>query len=150
MGHSLGGAISFLYASIYPDEVDFVISLDIASPCVRNIDKMVPVTGDHIDKFLKYENLTLDSMPCYEREEMIEIALNAYGNSVTRESVEILMKRGMQPAIKSGQYYFSRDSRLKASSILILSTFFDYSLLVILQSSFFLFLFPYYRFHFLV
>ena len=113
LGHSLGGAISFLYAASYPNEVDFVISLDIVSPNVRDIKKTVTVTGDHIDKFLKYEDLTLDSMPCYEYNEMIAIVEDAYKGSITRESAKILMKRGMQPALDSGKHYFRRDPRLK-------------------------------------
>lgn len=113
MGHSLGGAISFLYAASYPEEVEFVISLDIVSPNVRDITKTVSITGDSIDKFLKYESLTLDSVPCYEYSDMIDIVEKAHGGSITRESAEILMKRGMQPALVPGKHYFSRDPRLK-------------------------------------
>ncbi|KAJ8953609.1 hypothetical protein NQ318_003033 [Aromia moschata] len=32
LGHSLGGAIAFLYAAMYPDDVKKYISIDIASP----------------------------------------------------------------------------------------------------------------------
>ncbi|XP_051176740.1 probable serine hydrolase isoform X2 [Leptopilina boulardi] len=121
LGHSLGGAISFLYAASYPDEVEFVISLDIASPSVRDITKSVDITGTYIDRFLKYENLTLDSVPCYTYKEMIDIVEDAYNGDITRESAEILMKRGMQPATTSNQYYFRRDPRLKVSLLGMLS-----------------------------
>ncbi|XP_011865750.1 PREDICTED: probable serine hydrolase isoform X2 [Vollenhovia emeryi] len=120
LGHSLGGAISFLYAASYPDEVDAIISLDIASPYVRDVKKMAPLTGEYIDKFLKYELLTLDNMPCYEHDEMLDIVENAYNGSITKEGAEILMKRGMQPYEKD-KYYFSRDPRLKVSFLGILS-----------------------------
>ena len=120
LGHSLGGAISFLYAASYPNEVDFVISLDIVSPSVRDITQTVNITGDHIDKFLKYENLTLDSVPCYEYSQMIDIVEQAYNGSITRESAEILMKRGMQPSLIPGKHYFSRDPRLKVCIIFII------------------------------
>lgn len=113
MGHSLGGAVSFLYAASYPDETEFVISLDIASPSVRDISKTVDITGDHIDKFLKFENLTLDSVPCYDYSDMIDIVHEAYKGGITRSSAEVLMKRGMQPALVSGKYSFCRDPRLK-------------------------------------
>ena len=113
----MGGAISFLYAATYPDEVDLVISLDIVSPNVRDITKTVSVTGDNIDKFLKYEKLTFDNVPCYEYNEMIDIVLQAYNGSITRESAEILMKRGMKPALIPGKHYFSRDPRLKVNFV---------------------------------
>lgn len=121
MGHSLGGAISFLYAAAYPNEVDMIISLDIASPSVRDITKLVTVTGEHIDKFLKYEDLTLDNIPCYDYNEMIKIVENAYEGSINKDGAQILMKRGMQKSFTSGTYYFSRDPRLKVSSLGLLS-----------------------------
>lgn len=116
LGHSLGGAISFLYAASYPDEVDVLISLDIASPSVRDVKKTAAVTGEYIDKFLKYELLTLDNIPCYEYDEMLDIVEKAYDGSITKEGAEILMKRGIQPAYKKNKYYFSRDPRLKVKA----------------------------------
>ncbi|XP_070514110.1 probable serine hydrolase isoform X3 [Cardiocondyla obscurior] len=121
LGHSLGGAISFLYAASYPDEVDSLISLDIASPSVRDVKKTAAVTGQYIDRFLNYELLTLDNVPCYEYDEMLEIVEKAYDGSITKEGAEILMKRGMQPAYQKNKYYFSRDPRLKVSLLGILS-----------------------------
>jgi pimeloyl-ACP methyl ester carboxylesterase len=109
----LGGAIGFLYAASYPDEIDFLISLDIASPSVKNITKLASLTGDYIDKFLKYDLLTLDSAPCYEYKEMLKIVESAYEGSITTEAAEILMKRGIQAAYKKDEYYFSRDPKLK-------------------------------------
>ncbi|XP_018356851.1 PREDICTED: probable serine hydrolase [Trachymyrmex septentrionalis] len=121
LGHSLGGAISFLYAASYPDEVEFLISLDIASPSVRDVTKTAATTGEYIDRFLKYELLTLDNVPSYEYDEMIDIVEKAYDGSITREGAEILMKRGMQPAYKKDKYYFARDPRLKVSLLGLLS-----------------------------
>ncbi|XP_011646015.1 probable serine hydrolase isoform X1 [Pogonomyrmex barbatus] len=121
LGHSLGGAISFLYAASYPDEVDILISLDIASPSVRDVKKIATHTGEYIDKFLKYESLTLDNVPCYGYEEMIDIVEKAYEGGITNEGAKILMKRGMQPAYQKNKYYFSRDPRLKVSLLGMLS-----------------------------
>ncbi|XP_044015511.1 probable serine hydrolase isoform X2 [Aphidius gifuensis] len=117
LGHSLGGAIGFLYAATYPDEIDLLISLDIASPSVKKIPNLVTSTGNQIDKYLKYEKLTLDNVPCYEYDEMLGIVLDAYNGNITRKSAEILMIRGMQPASLPGKYYFSRDPRLKVSML---------------------------------
>ncbi|XP_077267645.1 putative serine hydrolase isoform X2 [Temnothorax americanus] len=121
LGHSLGGAISFLYAASYPDEVDALISLDIVSPSTMDVKKTASVTGGYIDRFLKYELLTLDSVPCYDYDEMLEIVEQAYDGSITKKGAEILMKRGMQQAYKKDKYYFSRDPRLKVSLLGMLS-----------------------------
>lgn len=112
----MGGGIAFLYAASFPDEVDVLISLDIASPNVRDVRKTAELTGEYIDKFLKYELLTLENVPCYEYDDMIDIVEKAYDGSVTREGAKILMKRGMQQAYEKGKYYFSRDPKLKVKT----------------------------------
>lgn len=120
MGHSLGGALSFMYASCFNNEEDTtkIISIDIAGPTVRDYKTVASQIGDCIDKALVYETLPMNKMPCYEYDEMVEIVLYAYAGSVDLESVKILMKRGMAPAPqnlhKSG-FHFARDLRLKVS-----------------------------------
>ena len=117
MGHSLGGAIAFLYAASYPDEIDSYISIDIASPSVRDPAQMVSSIGDSVDKFFKYETLTQENMPCYDKTEMLNLVYEAYNGSVTREGCEILMKRGMKPSTKDDTYSFTRDVKLKVPSL---------------------------------
>lgn len=118
MGHSLGGALSFIYAASFPDEVSKLISLDIAGPTVRDQKSLASATGGCIDKFLEYEHLKIENMPCYGYQEMIDLVVDAYDGSVDEAGVKILMKRGMAPlpkeAKKSG-YCFARDVRLKVS-----------------------------------
>lgn len=118
LGHSLGGALSFIYAACFPDEVNKLINIDIAGPTIRDVDKNATKTGECIDKFLYYETLPESKMPCYDYDEMISLVLDAYEGSVTKESVKILMKRGMAPApshLSKTGYHFSRDLRLKIS-----------------------------------
>ncbi|XP_068913689.1 probable serine hydrolase [Tenebrio molitor] len=118
MGHSLGGGIAFLYAATYPGEVDKYISFDIASPSVRSPDRVVAGIGECVDKFLKYENLKVEQQPCYTYDEMIDIVYGAYNDAVTRESCEVMMRRGMKPAEhKPGCYVFARDPRLKVAAL---------------------------------
>lgn len=121
LGHSLGGALSFMYASCFPSEQDTAkfISIDIAGPTVRDPVALAAQTGDSIDKFLQYETLPITKMPCYEYDDMIELVLHAYGGSVDRPAVEVLMKRGMAlapPNLNRKGYHFARDLRLKVSS----------------------------------
>lgn len=124
MGHSLGGALSFMYAASYPDEVDRIICIDIASPAVREPQNMVSKTGWGIDKCLEYENLTEDKIPSYDYDEMIDIVCDAYRGSVSKENCKVLMKRGMAPTpahMKKQGYYFKRDPRLKVSGLAMMS-----------------------------
>lgn len=124
MGHSLGGAVSFMYAASFPDEVDRIICVDIASPAVREPSNMVKNTGSAIEKCLDYENLSEDKIPCYEYDEMIDIVCDAYKESVSRDNCKVLMKRGMAPVpvhMKKKGYYFKRDPRLKVAGLAMMS-----------------------------
>ncbi|XP_072949026.1 probable serine hydrolase [Epargyreus clarus] len=124
MGHSLGGALSFMYAASFPDDVEKIICVDIASPAVRAPEHMVNSTGMAIDKVLDYENLTEDKIPCYDYEEMIDLVCDAYKGSVSRDNCKVLMKRGMAPTpthTKKKGYYFKRDPRLKVAGLAMMS-----------------------------
>lgn len=115
LGHSLGGALSFMYAACFPEETAKFISIDIAGPTVRDAKKTADMTGGCIDKFLQYETLPESKMPCYGYDDMLDLVLDAYDGSVDLESVEILMKRGMARAPGKEGYHFARDLRLKVS-----------------------------------
>ncbi|XP_076233478.1 putative serine hydrolase isoform X2 [Calliopsis andreniformis] len=121
LGHSLGGAVSFLYAAAYPDEVDFVIALDIAGPTIGNVNKRAPLTGTIIDKFLEYDALKPETVPTYTYEDVLKIVENAYGDAINKEGLKILVKRGTRQYGNSGKYSFTRDPRLKSSALGLLS-----------------------------
>lgn len=124
MGHSLGGALSFMYAASFPDEVDRIICIDIASPAVRPPSVMVKATGWGIDKIIEYEQLTEDKIPCYGYDEMIDIVFDAHKGSISRENCRVMMKRGMSsvPAhLKKKGYFFRRDPRLKVAVLAMMS-----------------------------
>lgn len=53
MGHSLGAAIGFLYASSYPDDTEMLISIDTVSPVIIN-QAEVNNLGSFIDKFVLF------------------------------------------------------------------------------------------------
>lgn len=48
----MGGAVGFLYAGSFPDDVEKLISLDIASPTVRHTESVVNLTGISIDRYV--------------------------------------------------------------------------------------------------
>lgn len=124
MGHSLGGAIAFMYASCFPNDISKLISIDMAGPTVRDYKKNVALIGSSIDKFLDYENLPENKIPCYSYNEMIDLVVKAYQGSVNEEGVKILMKRGMSAVssdLNKTGYHFSRDLRLKVSSLAMFS-----------------------------
>lgn len=124
LGHSLGGALSFMYAAAFPEEVESFISIDIAGPPARDHRKQAANLGDSIDRFLRYETLPESKTPCYSYDDAIDVVLAAYDGSVDLQSVEVLMRRGMAPApahLGREGFHFSRDLRLKVSLMGMLS-----------------------------
>lgn len=118
IGHSLGGGIAFLYAACYPEDVRKYVSIDIASPSVRNSAKMAATVGPALDKFLTFENINPDKVPCYPYDEMLQIVVDAHAGSVTKEGCEILLKRGMKKSTtKENCFVFTRDPRLKTAAM---------------------------------
>ncbi|XP_017779304.1 PREDICTED: probable serine hydrolase [Nicrophorus vespilloides] len=118
LGHSMGGAISFLYAAFYPEEVDCYVALDIASPAVRDSNKMYNVTAGAVDRFLKYEGFDSGTAPTYRYKQMLEIVVEGYEGSVTEESCHVLMRRGTRSDNECcDQYTFTRDPRLKLCAL---------------------------------
>lgn len=116
LGHSLGAALSFMYASTYPDEVAQIVCIDLYGPPVRSLEKNAEILGMCIDKALSYETLPKTKQPCYEYDEMVDIVMDAYGGSIDRESAKVMMIRGMLPAQDAeNRYVFVRDLRLKVS-----------------------------------
>ncbi|XP_069683648.1 probable serine hydrolase [Periplaneta americana] len=127
LGHSLGGTIGFLYAATFPQDVEKLICIDIAGPSVRPVPYFVQQTPGIVDKFLIYEGLNEDTVPSYTHDEMMKLMLDAYKDSLTKESCEIMLRRGAVP-IKSGDcngkgesFRFSRDGRLKVGALGFLS-----------------------------
>lgn len=59
-------------------------------------------------------------MPCYTKDEMVDLVVEAYQGGITRKSAETLMIRGMSPIppgkkniMQKDGYLFARDVRLK-------------------------------------
>lgn len=136
MGHSLGAAIGFLYASSYPDDTEMLISIDTVAPVIINPSEIVQNTGSNIDKLvlfhcfkitqictflvitkysfrlLYYDALESNKLPSYGYSDMIDLVVDGHHSTLTRKSCEILMRRGMY-LVKDNKYLFSRDIRLK-------------------------------------
>lgn len=68
LGHSLGGAIGFLYAGIFPNDIEKLVSIDVVSTSIKEPSVVVTRAAECVDRILAYEKLSESSMPCYEYE----------------------------------------------------------------------------------
>lgn len=126
MGHSLGGAISFLYAATYPDDVKQYVSIDIASPAVKPIEKICKSIGKSIDDYLKIEKIIDLPQRSGNYTKCIDTVELAHNGNCSRSACEVLMRRGMkevdsrkgeQVQSDEPQYVFCRDLRLKVPAL---------------------------------
>ncbi|XP_041978916.1 probable serine hydrolase isoform X3 [Aricia agestis] len=122
MGHSLGGSISFMYAAMFPDDIDRLICVDIASPAMQTTEDTIKVASTSIDQMLRYENFKNNALS-ESYEEMIDMVVEAYAGSISRENCKVMMERGMSRNVFRGKvgYYFNRDPKLKFSSLGLIS-----------------------------
>lgn len=101
IGHSMGAAVAIWYASIFSDEVNKLISLDLVNVGPITLEKHVKrakssiLTG--VDTFKKLHGR---KVPTYDYIDAVARAFMAnqfaHGqDSITQESVETLMKRGL-------------------------------------------------------
>ncbi|XP_070504197.1 probable serine hydrolase [Chironomus tepperi] len=115
IGHSLGGYIAFFFAAVFPNKVNKIISIDALKPNVYSANRLIDALQQTIENFpiADQRNVDGDFME-YTYAEMIDKIANGFLNSVSKEAVPYVLRRGALPSKKQpGKYYFSRDGRLR-------------------------------------
>lgn len=116
LGHSMGAITSFVYGSLYPDEVKNMILIDNLKPTINNPKTLLGKVSSALDKSLKADdrNLTGGEPPSYSFEELIERLHLGSGKSIDKSACHYLLERAVQKSsLDEKKYYFKRDSRLK-------------------------------------
>lgn len=121
LSHSLGSHFSYLYACIYSDQVESVISIDLAHPITRQVHNWNVSIADSIEEHFKCEYHHEDDpttnirVPVYSEIDAIKRLMESHSSSLTRESAEVLLKRGAKK--QRWGYTFNRDVRLRYLSL---------------------------------
>lgn len=111
LAHSFGSNHAFVYASIFPNEVDKYIGIDILRPFKLDIQHFIKTGGSDMDKFLNIPN---QQIPEFTMEQLIDIVYKGSRGSVSKESCKILLTRNSTESSKgSGLYKLNIDPRLK-------------------------------------
>ncbi|XP_071447020.1 probable serine hydrolase [Hetaerina americana] len=115
LGHSMGSAYGYLYAAVFPDEVEKYIGLDLARPMAIDPYALVLEAQNIIDRCLNNDHLSMGSGPKFSYDELMSRLFTGYQGSLSEESCKVLLKRG---AVKfcDGKYCYSRDPRLSRST----------------------------------
>ncbi|XP_055596065.1 probable serine hydrolase [Uranotaenia lowii] len=116
MSHSMGAVLQFVFAAIFPDKVDLMISLDSLKPQIMNAELVVSRLQTNIPQMIiaDHRNQEKSEPPSYTYSELIDRLHEGTYKSISRETCPFLLHRNIKPSVKFPEkYYFTRDSRLK-------------------------------------
>ncbi|XP_013783557.2 serine hydrolase-like protein [Limulus polyphemus] len=119
MGHSMGGGLGLLFASIYPVLVEKVISIDITKPVIVPDDDVAYQALHTIDQQLVFEKK--QSPPVYTPDKALQRLINGLQNHVTEESAKLLMRRGTSRSSNKKGVIFNRDVSINNISVFSLT-----------------------------
>lgn len=117
LGHSISAIINYQYALLYPNEVDFLISIEALKPLVFEDDKIETMVK-MLESFIKYDRLNSSKKdpPTYSYLELEKMLSKAMMQSIDINSCKYILERNIAPSAKEpGKYYLTRDTRLKIS-----------------------------------
>lgn len=118
MGHSMGGFVSFMYATSFPESVNFLICFDFLKPLIY--EDMVEKRGSNIDKFLGYDRLLEEGKepPSYTKEELKIRYYEGTAGSVDLDHAYYILERNVRPSKNDpNKFYLARDPRLKVEAL---------------------------------
>lgn len=116
IGHSLGSIVSFMFTSVFPSKVDFIVGIDALKPMAFDSNKVAHMLEEKVEDFMiaDMRNQEKSEPPAYPIEEMVDKMVKATRGSVTKDAARFLLKRNIKHSEKHpGKFYFARDNRLK-------------------------------------
>lgn len=115
MGHSMGSMLSFVYAALFPSQVEKLIGFDILRPVALVSNNFIKDGGAKIDKFIDLMNSKIDP-PEYTIDDIIARQIKATRESITEDSIKILLTRSAVKSKRNPELItLTRDIRLRIS-----------------------------------
>jgi len=119
MGHSMGGGIGLWYTAMFPEQVEKLICIDLISFGSMPLNKHVRAARKSVLETMKVQaKMESPRVPTYSFEDacgrafMASNLINGLG-SITKESVQTLMSRGLVEMPDGSGYTWSADLRLR-------------------------------------
>lgn len=125
IGHSMGAAVSCLYAAAFPEHVKQLVLLEGAGPLARNTDDIAKHVRNHISRRLA-SNQNGKPVRVYDSiDKAVQIrqqtARNFPGDqTLSKEAARAMVLRGSNP-VTDGGLQFCHDPRLQMPSLLYFS-----------------------------
>ncbi|XP_065361395.1 probable serine hydrolase isoform X1 [Calliphora vicina] len=118
LAHSMSSMLSFIFASLYPDRLDMLISIDVVRTRYRDPSTQLEFIRNNIEKYLvEDDRLQLAAQmepPAYTQDQLLQVMFEGSGKSVALENCQHILERNITKSVKyPDKYYFSRDGRVK-------------------------------------
>lgn len=113
IGHSLGGALALMFTSIFPENIQKLVVLDIVKPSSRDVHLFPSETRKAVMNHLEIEKKLTKPPPIYTEESAAKRLRAGMFNEVTLEGAKILNKRGTKPSECRTGVIFTRDIRCR-------------------------------------
>lgn len=112
LGHSMGGILCFNYARLYPEETEFVISIDSLAFIPNKMTSHSKRRAQALDKLINFEKKVSNNPPSYSEDVLIQKWIDATKFSdLDVPTTKTLMIRGAYKK-PDGTYSYTRDYRL--------------------------------------
>ncbi|KFB39972.1 hypothetical protein ZHAS_00007357 [Anopheles sinensis] len=124
MSHSIGAIMSYVFAGVFPDRVDLLISFDLLKPFILDPDMLLFLLADSLPKTLDYNTDTNETRggKLYEYDQLVEHMHIGFHESISRDACHFLLYRAVEPALERTGYVRRRtDPRVRHNHGLVWS-----------------------------
>uniref|UniRef100_A0A182PJ13 AB hydrolase-1 domain-containing protein n=1 Tax=Anopheles epiroticus TaxID=199890 RepID=A0A182PJ13_9DIPT len=127
MSHSIGAVMSYVFAGVFPDRVDLLISFDLLKPFILDPDMVLFLLSDSLPKTLDYNdnegtNAERKEDKQFEYDQYVEHMHAGFHESISREACHYLLYRTLEPSTtREGLYRRSTDRRIRHNHGLVWS-----------------------------
>lgn len=113
LGHSMGAAIGILYTSIFQEDVEAFISIDIIKPWSSAPDEYASQLKKYFFQYFDNENKAALPALIYQYEELVKKTIEG-SKSLDDRGARILLQRGARRTENGEGFILTRDLRAKA------------------------------------
>lgn len=115
IGHSMGGNVAGMFSALYPEMVDALVLLDSYGFLPAETKKISTNLKKGIDELIEYDKKMEDRKERIYEYESAKERLKAANPSLTDQSAQILLERGVRQV--NGGVVFTRDIRINLTNI---------------------------------
>lgn len=126
LGHSMGGILASIYAAVYPEKIDRVISIDSFGPLVGDEQDTVETLRKGIDTRQQSRNKSKRALPEMSLQSLIE--KRSQHTELSHLNISLLISRSVKPSSNfettvtpDTQVQWTTDRRLRKPSLLRLT-----------------------------